>query len=39
MEFELKYHFDGTPYTASIGRVVHGGASMSLDKQVLGDAK
>lgn len=36
---KAQYRFDGTPYTASIGRVVHGGASMGLDKQVLGDTK
>ncbi|MPM11519.1 HTH-type transcriptional activator RhaS [bioreactor metagenome] len=34
-----QYHFDGTPYTAGRGKIVHGGADMILDKLVVGDTK
>ena len=34
---QAKYHFNGTPYTAESGNIIHGGANMNLDKQVLGD--
>ncbi len=34
-----EYHFNGTPYTAYIGNVIHGGANMNLDKRVIGDSK
>lgn len=36
---KAQYHFDGTPYLAGIGKVIHGGASMNLDKHVVGNAK
>jgi len=34
-----QYHFDGIPYTAGCGKVVHGGADMILDKLVIGNTK
>lgn len=34
-----QFHFDGAPYLASLGKVIHGGANMSLDKRVLGNVK
>jgi AraC-like DNA-binding protein len=34
-----QYYFNGTPYLARGGNVVHGGADMRLDKRVVGGAK
>lgn len=33
------YHFDGTPYLADVGKVIHGSTNASLDKQVIGNTK
>lgn len=32
-----KYKFEGTPYIAKEGNIIHGGANMDLDKEVLGN--
>ena len=34
---KAQYSFNGTPYTTGQGKVVHGGADMTLDKLVLGN--
>lgn len=39
LEGDAQYHFDGTPYLASMGKVIHGGANMRLDKRVIGNTK
>lgn len=36
---QAQFHFNGTPYLAGMGNVIHGGADMSLDKRVVGNAK
>lgn len=36
---QAEFHFNGTPYLASVGSVIHGGANMSLDKRVAGAGK
>ena len=36
---QAQFHFDGTPYLAGVGNVIHGGAGMSLDKRVIGNTK
>lgn len=36
---KAQFHFDGTPYLAGVGNVIHGGANMSLDKRVVGNSK
>ena len=36
---QSQYHFNGTPYLAKAGNIIHGGADMHLDKRVVGDRK
>lgn len=36
---QAEFHFDGAPYLAGVGNVIHGGADMRLDKRVVGNAK
>ncbi len=36
---QAQFQFNGTPYLASVGSIIHGGANMSLDKRVLGNAR
>ncbi|HWR23660.1 MAG TPA: AraC family transcriptional regulator [Feifaniaceae bacterium] len=36
---QAAFRFDGTPYLAGAGNVIHGGADMSLDKRVVGNKK
>ncbi|HWR56444.1 MAG TPA: AraC family transcriptional regulator [Negativicutes bacterium] len=36
---QAQFYFDGTPYLAGIGNVIHGGANMSLAKRVIGNTK
>ncbi|MGF7059864.1 helix-turn-helix domain-containing protein [Brassicibacter mesophilus] len=36
---KAQFHFDSTPYLADIGKVIHGGADMSLDKRVVGKTR
>lgn len=36
---QAQFHFNGTPYLAGVGNVVHGGADMRLDKRVVGNSK
>lgn len=36
---QAQFHFNGTPYLAGVGNVIHGGADMSLDKRVVGNTK
>jgi AraC-like DNA-binding protein len=36
---QAQYHFNGAPYLAKVGNVVHGGADMCLDKCVVGGTK
>lgn len=36
---QAQFHFDGTPYLAAPGKVIHGGVDMSLDKRVIGKAQ
>lgn len=36
---QAQFHFNGTSYLAQAGTVIHGGANMSLKKQVLGNFK
>lgn len=36
---KAQYHFDGTSYLARVGKVIHGGADMNLDKRVVGNGK
>lgn len=32
---KAQYKFDGTPYVAKMGNIIHGGANMDLDKEVV----
>lgn len=34
---QAKYYFDGIPYIATPGKIIHGGSLMDLDKMVLGN--
>lgn len=34
-----KYSFNEVPYTSEVGTIIHGGANMDLDKQVISDSK
>ncbi|WP_353095131.1 AraC family transcriptional regulator [Tissierella praeacuta] len=36
---QAQFHFDGSPYLANVGNIIHGGANMSLDKRVIGNIK
>ncbi|EJF39150.1 DNA-binding helix-turn-helix protein [Clostridium sp. MSTE9] len=36
---QAELQFNGTPYLAGAGNVIHGGADMSLDKRVVGNTK
>ncbi|AUN02321.1 helix-turn-helix domain-containing protein [Clostridium botulinum] len=36
---EANFIFDGTPYTAGVGNVIHGGANMRLSKSMIGKKK
>ncbi|SHI14664.1 AraC-type DNA-binding protein [Sporobacter termitidis DSM 10068] len=36
---QAEFRFDGTPYLAGVGSVIHGGADMDLDKRVVGSTK
>ncbi len=33
---QANFIFDGTPYTAGVGNVIHGGANLRLSKSVVG---
>lgn len=39
LEGQARFLFNGTPYTAEVGKVIHGGANMSLVKSVVGEEK
>ncbi len=39
MSGQAQFSFDGTPYLAQVGKVIHGGANMSLGKRVVGNAR
>ncbi|HCA30295.1 MAG TPA: AraC family transcriptional regulator [Ruminococcaceae bacterium] len=36
---KARFQFEDTPYLAKMGSIIHGGANMSLDKKVVGNAK
>ncbi len=36
---KAQFHFNGTPYKAAVGNIIHGGADMSLDKKVIGNSQ
>lgn len=36
---KAQFHFNGTPYLAGVGNIIHGGANMSLHKRVVGNGK
>ncbi len=36
---KAQFHFNGTPYLAGVGNIIHGGANMNLDKRVVGNRR